>query len=110
MFQLFLIILAIIAIAFLLLAIKVLLGKRLFHFEQYDAVMLIFMLFSLISGIFNKGLDSFENSLVIIALSLTYFLVSNILVNRRLAEKADLVIEVVCGLPDILKGDLNACI
>ena len=31
-------------------------------------------------------------------------------INRRLAEKADLVIEVVCGLLDILKGDLNACI
>ena len=83
-----LILTALIAITTVSFIIKVLLGKRLFHFEQYDAVMLIFMLFTLISGIFNKGLDSFENSLVIIALSLTYFLVSNILVNRRLAENA----------------------
>lgn len=26
------------------------------------------------------------------------------LINRRLAEKADLVVEMVCGLPDVLKG------
>ena len=31
-------------------------------------------------------------------------------IDRKLAEKADLVIEVVCGMPDVLKGDLNACI
>ncbi len=31
-------------------------------------------------------------------------------INRKLAEKADLVIEVVCGLPDVLKGDLDDCI
>lgn len=29
-------------------------------------------------------------------------------INRKLAAKADLVVEVVCGLPDVLKGDLNA--
>ena len=26
--------------------------------------------------------------------------------NRELAEKADLVVEVVCGLPNVLKGNL----
>lgn len=83
-----LIVTALIAVTAISFLIKVLLGKRLFHFEQYDVIILIFMLFTLISGIFNKGIESFENSLVIIALSLTYFLVSNILVNRRLAENA----------------------
>lgn len=29
-------------------------------------------------------------------------------INRQLAKRADLVIEVVCGVPDILKGELNA--
>ena len=83
-----LIITALVAVTAVSFSIKVLLGKRLFHFEQYDLIILVFMLFTLISGIFNKGLSSFENSLVIVALSLTYFLVSNILVNRRLAENA----------------------
>ena len=68
--------------------IKVLLGKRLFHFEQYDAAMLLFMLFILISGVFNKGIVSFENSLSLVVLGVAYFLVSNILVNRRLTENA----------------------
>ena len=86
--------------------IKILLGKRLFHFEQYDAVMLLFMLFTLISGIFNKGLASFENSLVIIALSLTYFLVSNILVNRRLAENAVKIIT-LSSAPVAIYGIIN---
>ena len=89
-----LIITMLVAITSVSFAIKVLLGKRLFHFEQYDVAMLIFMLFTLISGIFNKGLVSFENSLTVIALSLTYFLVSNILVNRRLAENAVKIIAV----------------
>ena len=89
-----LIITALIAVTALSFTFKVLLGKRLFHFEQYDAVMLIFMAFVLISGIFNKGIVSFENSLVIVVLSLTYFLVSNIIVNRRLAENAVEIIAV----------------
>lgn len=67
---------------------KVLLGKRFFHFEQYDAVLLIFMLFILISGVFNKGFVSFEKSLALIVLAAVYFLVSNVIVNRRLAENA----------------------
>jgi len=67
---------------------KVAVGKRIFHFEQYDALLLIFMLFTLISGIFNKGIKSFESALVIIALCLVYFLASNIIVNRRLADNS----------------------
>lgn len=67
---------------------KVLLGKRLFHFEQYDAIIILFMLFTLISGMFNKGFESFESSLILIILSSAYFLASNIIVNRRLADNA----------------------
>ncbi len=67
---------------------KVILGKRLYHFEQYDCVIIFFMLFVLVSGIFNKGLESFESSLVMLALTLMYFLTSNIIVNRRLADNA----------------------
>lgn len=67
---------------------KVILGKRFFHFEQYDAVILIFMLFVFVSGVFNKGIVSFEKSLALIVIASVYFLVSNVIVNRRLAENA----------------------
>lgn len=98
-----LILTALIAVTAVSFLIKVLLGKRLFHFEQYDAVMLIFMLFTLISGIFNKGIVSFENALVIVALGFSYFLVSNILVNRRLAENAVKII-VFSSIPTAIYG------
>lgn len=82
---------------------KVLLGKRFFHFEQYDAVILIFMLFVLVSGIFNKGLVSFEKSLALIILASVYFLVSNVIVNRRLAENAVKII-VFSSVPTAIIG------
>ncbi len=98
-----LILTALVGITALSFLIKVLLGKRLFHFEQYDAVMLMFMLFVIISGIFNKGIVSFENSLIIVALGFTYFLISNILVNRRLAENAVKII-VFSSVPTAIYG------
>ena len=67
---------------------KVLLGKRIYHFEQYDVLILLFSLFILISGIFNKGMSSFESSLVIVTLLLGYLLANNLIVNRRLADNA----------------------
>ena len=82
---------------------KVLLGKRFFHFEQYDAVLLIFMLFVLVSGIFNKGFVSFEKSLALIILASVYFLVSNVIVNRRLAENAVKII-VFSSVPTAIIG------
>jgi len=83
-----LILTVLVGIAIVSFASKVLLGKRFFHFEQYDALLLIFMLFVLVSGIFNKGLVSFEKSLSLIVIAGVYFLVSNVIVNRRLAENA----------------------
>lgn len=82
---------------------KVLLGKRLFYFEQYDAAMILFILFILISGIFNKGIVSFEKALGLAILALSYFLVSNITVNRRLAENAVKVI-IFSSIPTAIYG------
>ena len=65
---------------------KVVLGKRLLHIEQYDALLLLFMLFVFISGVFNKGIVSFEKSVGLIVIALIYTLVSNIIVNRRIAD------------------------
>ena len=75
-----------VAITFISFFNKVLLGKRLYHFEQYDVLILLFVLFILISGIFNKGFDSFEHSVLLAVLSFSYFLASNIIVNRRLID------------------------
>ena len=69
-------------------AFKVLLGKRVFHFEQYDLILLLFFIFILVSGIFNKGIGSFESAAMMIILAFGYFLSGNILVNRRLADNA----------------------
>lgn len=67
---------------------KVLVGKRIYFFEQYDVIILLFAVFFLVSGIFNKGLDSFENSLVLFALAFAYVPASNLITNRRIAECA----------------------
>jgi len=69
-------------------SIKVLLGKRLYHFEIYDLILIFFSAFVLVSGIFNKGLASFESSLIIVSLICAYFLASNVIVNKRLADNA----------------------
>ncbi len=67
-------------------ALKVILSKRQFHFEQYDMALLCFSLFILISGIFNKDIASFEKAVSLIILVTAYFSASNIIVNRRIAD------------------------
>lgn len=67
---------------------KVGLGKRILHFEQYDALILLSGAFILISGIFNKGFESFENALLLITLLGGYTLAGNLTVNKRLADNA----------------------
>ena len=67
---------------------KVALGKRIFSFEQYDVILLLFSLLILISGIFNGGLRSFESASVLILLTLGYIPASNLITNRRLADCA----------------------
>ena len=65
--------------------IKVLLGKRRFHFERYDAVLFMMMIFILASGIFN---NTIREALSTSAMIFAYFLAGNIIVNRRIAENA----------------------
>ncbi len=66
---------------------KVVWGKRIIFFEQYDALLILTMLIILISGIFIKGMDSFTSSAVLCVMSLGYFLTSSIITNRRLADR-----------------------
>ncbi len=72
-------------LSFVSFAFKVAIGKRSYHFEIYDALFLLLSLFFLIGGIINHDT---RNALVMIALTLGYVPVSNIIVNRRLADCA----------------------
>ncbi len=74
--------------AFISFMRKVIFGKRVYSIEQYDVLIAAFMLCVLISGVFMKGLESFESSLWMILLALAYPLASNLIANRRLADCA----------------------
>ncbi len=80
---------------------KVIYGKRVISFEQYDLTLLMMMLMILISGIFIKGFDSFASSAVLCVMSLGYFLTSSIITNRRLADRVMNSV-VVSGIPPIV--------
>ena len=67
---------------------KVYQGKRVIHFEQYDVLIAALVALILISGIFIKGVESFTASAVLVVMSLGYFLTSNVITNRRLADRA----------------------
>ena len=77
---------------------KVIIGKRVYHFEQYDALLYLMLSFVLITGIFIKGVESFYNSLNMILLATGYIFASSLISNRRLA---DCVINavIVSGVP-----------
>ena len=72
-------------LSFISFAFKVVMGKRSYHFEIYDALFLILASFFLICGILNNDVS---NSLVMLTLTLAYVPVSNIIINRRLADCA----------------------
>lgn len=63
-------------------------GKRVIYFEKYDLLILIMLFCVLISGVFIKGMESFEASALLSVMSLGYFVTSNIITNRRLADRA----------------------
>ena len=88
----------VIALTLLSLVRKGVCGKRVLFFEQYDVLLSAMLLFILVSGIFVKGIESFTSSLVMIAMALGYFLASNLLSNRRLADGAMNAI-VISSLP-----------
>ncbi len=66
---------------------KVIYGKRVIFFEQYDFIILVMMALIFVSGVFIKGYDSFFSSAMLCVMSLGYFLTSSIITNRRLADR-----------------------
>ena len=75
-------------ITFVSFAIKVVIGKRVYNFDVYDAIIMLIIVFVMISGMLGYGGDSIKNSLVFTILLLVYFPTSNLIVNRRLADCA----------------------
>ena len=67
---------------------KTIFGKRVIFFEQYDALVLLMVTGILLSGIFVKGVESFVSSLLVASAAFGYFLSSNMVTNRRLADCA----------------------
>lgn len=67
---------------------KVVCGKRVIFFEQYDFLILLLVCAFLVSGIFMKGTESFVRSVVLLAMSFGYVLASNLIANRRIADCA----------------------
>ena len=67
---------------------KVYSGNRVFCLEQYDLLLLIFLAFYALSGIFRGGESSLSSALTFVLLALGYTLASNLITNRRLAHRA----------------------
>ena len=82
---------------------KAAIGKRLYRFEQYDAIILLIAFFIAVSGIFNKGILSFAHALVIILLLSAYMITNNIIVNKRLADNAVNII-IFSSIPTAVYG------
>ena len=82
-------------VTFLSFILKVILGKRVFHLSLPDAVFFLFMLSVLVFGLLSDT-DTID-VLITSSLLLCYFPISNLIVNRRLAEcaKSAVVISVL---------------
>ena len=67
---------------------KVLYGKRVLYIETNDIIIFIMMVFVMISGVFVKGVESFEGALIMALLAIGYTLAGNIITNVRLAKRS----------------------
>lgn len=76
-----------VAISALSFAKKVYNGNRVFALEQYDLLILIFIAFYSLAGIFRGGRSSLHSALTFVILACGYTLASNLITNRRLAHR-----------------------
>lgn len=74
------------AVTFFSYAMKVIIGKRSFSFDVYSIVVILVMLVALVGGVSGYGGATLVGSLEFIALIIGYFPISNIVINRRLAD------------------------
>lgn len=67
---------------------KVLFGKRVYFFELYDVLIVLFAITIVVAGVIGGGSASTLNAWTLTVLALGYIPVANIIVNRRLVECA----------------------
>lgn len=72
-------------ITFISYALKVMVGKRVFNIDVYSILIFAVMLLAFIGG-FVIGDGKITDSLIFISLLIAYFPVSNVIINRRLAD------------------------
>ena len=77
---------ALVLTALLSFARKVLVGKRVYSFEIYDALLAIFVIAVIVTGVILGGSESTEKALLILIFALGYIPATNIAVNRRLCD------------------------
>ena len=75
-------------LTFLSYFMKVILGKRVFNFGIYDVVILLIGILAFVSGALSDYGMSLRDTGAFIALALAYCPISNLIVNRRLADSA----------------------
>ena len=76
------------AVSFVSFGGKVILGKRVYNFRIYDAVITFIFVMMLVSGIVSSRENSFVDSVLLVAIMHGYFPAANLIVNRRLADCA----------------------
>ena len=82
---------------------KVIYGKRVIFFEQYEIYILLMMLAVLLSGIFVGGFESFGASVFMIVTALGYTVVGNLIINRRLADRT-MNVFVISSIPAAIRS------
>ncbi len=85
-------------LSFISFVIKVVVGKRVYHFDIYTVLLFLWIVFAIIGGVVIEGNPSLYKSLYLVAISLGYFPASNLIINRRLADCAINAI-IVSALP-----------
>ncbi len=77
---------ALVLTALVSFARKVLVGKRVYSLEIYDALLSLFVIAVMINGVILGGSESTEMALLILIFALGYIPATNIAVNRRLCD------------------------
>lgn len=105
-------------LSFLSFAIRVLIGKRIYHMDIYSALIFLFGAFMALGGFMGYADASSKSTWIYLALLLSYFPASSLIVNRRLADAAIKsivfsslpvsIFVVIRAVVSIIKGGFNS--
>lgn len=110
---------ALVAVSLLSYVRKIVEGKRIYYFEQYDFLILTMLIIVFVNGIVSGGIGSMGSSLVMLILGFGgYALTGSLVANRRLADcviKANIisslpisVISIVQFIMAAVRGELSS--